>query len=171
MVRGRRLLMFTNMRSNDAFIGLPHDIFAFTMLQEMVARALRLEPGSYSHAVGSLHLYKANREAARRYLKEGWQSTVVMPSMPKGRPWASIRKLLVAERAIRQGRNVNIGTLRLDRYWADLVRLLQIYWYFKRGESENILRIKKKISGRLYDPYIDDKKQSAEKQKSKANAA
>jgi len=37
MVRRRRLHLLTNMRSNDAFIGLPHDIFAFTMLQEIMA--------------------------------------------------------------------------------------------------------------------------------------
>jgi thymidylate synthase len=42
MIRGQRLHMFTNMRSNDAFLGLPHDVFAFTMLQEIVARTLNL---------------------------------------------------------------------------------------------------------------------------------
>jgi thymidylate synthase len=170
MVRDGRLLMFTNMRSNDAFIGLPHDIFAFTMIQEIVARALKLELGTYSHAVGSLHLYKINRDAARRYLREGWQSTVVMPLMPKGKPWASIQKLLLAERTIRGGRSVNVAALRLDRYWADLVRLLQIYSHFKRRDSERIGQIKKAITVRLYDPYIDDKKQSAEKQKAKGAA-
>lgn len=170
MVRGGRLLMFTNMRSNDAFIGLPHDIFAFTMLQEIIARALKLEPGTYSHAVGSLHLYKTNREAARRYINEGWQSTVVMPPMPKGPPWASVQKLIGAERAIREGRDVNVAALRFDRYWSDLCRLLQIYWHFKRRESDEIAQLKKKISVRNYDPYIDDKKQSAEKQKGKATA-
>lgn len=167
MVRNGRLLMFTNMRSNDAFIGLPHDIFAFTMLQEIIARTLKIEPGSYSHAVGSLHLYKEHREAARRYLKEGWQSTLAMPPMPKLRPWASVSKLVRAERAIRHGRRVNVGTLHLDPYWADLVRLLQIYGHFKRRESEAITVVKKKISTRVYDPYIDDKKQSAQKQAAK----
>jgi thymidylate synthase len=170
MVRGGRLLMFTNMRSNDAFIGLPHDVFAFTMLQEIVARALKLEPGPYSHAVGSLHLYKTDRKAARQYLKEGWQSTVVMPAMPKGRPWNSVRKLLKAERAIRGGRVIDVAALQLDRYWADLVRLLQIYGYFKLRDSNNIVQSKKKISVRVYDPYIDDKKQRADKPKDKAAA-
>jgi thymidylate synthase len=121
MVRDGRLLMFTNMRSNDAFIGLPHDIFAFTMLQEILARALKIEPGPYSHAVGSLHLYKTNREAARRYLKEGWQSMVAMPPMPQQTPWPSIGKLSRAERAIRDGGRVEIAKLNLHPYWADLV--------------------------------------------------
>ena len=58
MIRKSRLNMFTNMRSNDAFLGLPHDVFSFTMLQEIVARTLGIELGSYKHAVGSLHLYE-----------------------------------------------------------------------------------------------------------------
>ncbi len=91
MVRRRRLHLLTNMRSNDAFIGLPHDIFAFTMLQEIMARSLGLELGTYFHLVGSLHLYKRNRDSARRYLNEGWQSSnVAMPPMPVGNPWSSI---------------------------------------------------------------------------------
>lgn len=93
-----------------------------------------------------------------------------MPPMPKGKPWASIQKLVEAERAIRSGRSVSLATLHLDRYWSDLVQLLQIYWHFKRRESDKIMQIKKKISVRVYDPYIDDKRQSAEKTKSKAAA-
>lgn len=81
MVRHGRLHMFTNMRSNDAFLGLPHDVFAFTMIQEIFARTLGVRLGTYKHAVGSLHLYRKNRKAARQYLNEGWQSTAPMPPM------------------------------------------------------------------------------------------
>jgi thymidylate synthase len=52
MIRGDHLFMFTSMRSNDAFLGLPHDIFSFTMLQEILARDLSVGLGSYKHAVG-----------------------------------------------------------------------------------------------------------------------
>ena len=45
LVRRKRLHMLTTMRSNDAYKGLPHDIFCFTMLQEVVARTLGLELG------------------------------------------------------------------------------------------------------------------------------
>src|SRR5690606_4963573 len=34
-IRDDKLIMMTSMRSNDAFLGLPHDIFCFTMLQEI----------------------------------------------------------------------------------------------------------------------------------------
>jgi thymidylate synthase len=57
MVRDKRLHLFTNMRSNDAYLGLPHDVFAFTMVQELIARSIGVSLGTYKHAVGSLHLY------------------------------------------------------------------------------------------------------------------
>ena len=156
MIRGHRLHMFTNMRSNDAFLGLPHDVFAFTMLQEIIARTLGVELGTYNHAVGSLHLYKKHRKNARQYLKEGWQSTAPMPPMPATNPWSSICRVVKAERAIRYGRKINISDLCLHPYWADLVRLLQIYWHFRKREGIQIMRLKDKMSARLYDSYIED---------------
>jgi len=43
------------MRANDAFLGAANDIFAFTFVQEMLARQLGLEVGLYHHNVGSFH--------------------------------------------------------------------------------------------------------------------
>ncbi len=64
MGRGSNLHMSVTMRSNDAYMGLPHDVFCFTMLQEMVAKTLGLELGEYYHYVGSMHLYMSDIEAA-----------------------------------------------------------------------------------------------------------
>ncbi len=148
--------MLTHMRSNDAFLGLPHDVFAFTMLQELIARTLGVELGPYSHAVGSLHLYQRDHKKARRYLKEGWQSTKAMPPMPAGSPWDSLETVLSAERAIRCGRGTDIKTLPLHRYWSDLVRLLQIYRHLKDRQGIAIIQLKTQMSVRVYDSYIDD---------------
>lgn len=46
MIRRDRLHMVSHMRSNDAFFGLPHDVFSFTMLQEVMARSLSVTPSS-----------------------------------------------------------------------------------------------------------------------------
>jgi len=88
MVRDGRLELAACMRSNDAFKGLPHDVFSFTMIQEIVARTLGHQLGVYTHFVGSLHLYDSDLRAARQYLDEGWQPTqlVAMPTMPPGDP-------------------------------------------------------------------------------------
>ena len=84
LIRDEKLHMITNMRSNDVFKGLPHDIFVFTMLQEIIAIRLECQMGSYKHFVGSLHLYLDDIELAKQYKAEGFQSTQdVMFEMPK----------------------------------------------------------------------------------------
>lgn len=55
--RDGHLDMDVLMRSNDAWLGLPYDLFQFTQLQLTVARVLNLEPGRYRHTTWSLHLY------------------------------------------------------------------------------------------------------------------
>jgi len=67
LVRGNRLNMFVNMRSNDAYFGLPHDVFAFTMMQELVATSIGVELGEYKHSAGSLHLYEDQFPYARSF--------------------------------------------------------------------------------------------------------
>ena len=157
MIRRRHLHMITNMRSNDAYIGLPHDVFSFTMIQEIVARRLNVELGTYKHFSGSLHLYDKNRDDAQRYLDEGWQPTrLKMPTMPAGDPRSSISALLGAEYAIRNGREVDLPALNLDPYWADLVRVLQIF--AKSGEEKEIDVIKKNMHSDVYKIYIEKRK-------------
>jgi thymidylate synthase len=158
LLRKDCLHMFTSMRSNDAFIGLPHDVFAFTMLQEMLARSLSVEPGTYSHAVGSLHLYEERREATQRYLNEGWQSTKhPMPPMPDGDPWSSIKAVLQAEARIRSEEDFDISALRLDPYWLDLIRLLRVHERFKRNDYPAIRKILNDVSSPAYHYYIMQK--------------
>ena len=162
--------MLTSMQSNDAFLGLPHDVFAFTLLQEILARSLTLELGSYKHSVGSLHLYNKHFEQVAQYLDEGWHEKVLMPAMPTEDPWPSIQILLRAECDLREGRPLDVGQLKLAPYWLDLVRLLEVYRHFKNTqvpevdadkEFAAIDGIKKMMSTRMYDPYIDKKKTRA----------
>jgi thymidylate synthase len=154
LVRRERLDMFVNMRSNDAFMGLPHDIFAFTMLQEIIARSLGVEMGTYKHAVGSLHLYDENRDAAEKYISEGWQSKVPMPAMPFEDPWPAIQILLDSEKIIRNGGIVDFKSLTIDPYWIDLIRILQIFQF---SNGENIKKVDgliKKMKSDIYAPYL-----------------
>lgn len=57
MIRNDKLEAYTNMRSNDVYLGLPYDWFAFTMVQEYIARRLGVPLGRYHHNAASLHLY------------------------------------------------------------------------------------------------------------------
>ena len=164
MVRQQKLHMFTFMRSNDAYIGLPHDIFCFTMLQEIMAKTLSCEIGRYKHMVGSLHLYSQDTNLAQQFLDEGWQSTQsFMQPMPTGDPWPAIEFLLSAERMIRTGQGFNLKTLgSVDSYWADLVRLLLIYRSAKDGDSSLVHKLRSQMVSECYDPFIIQRITSAQ---------
>lgn len=150
--RGQLDLMVT-MRSQDAYLGLPHDIFCFTMLQEIIARSVDSEVGEYKQFVGSLHLYDAHRSAAEQFLSEGVQQTVPMPVMPLGDPWTAIGLLLDAEADIRAGRKLSKLVRDLDVYWLDLVKLLQIFE--ATGDAAKIRRLKASLSFKGYRSYVD----------------
>jgi thymidylate synthase len=144
------------MRSNDAYIGLPHDVFCFTMLQEIVARTLGYELGSYRHFVGSMHLYERHRNDAQRYVDEAVQPRIEMPEMPSGDPWAPIGRLLEAERLVRNGQDLDAGTWGVAPYWADLIRLLQIF--FSTGNEARIDALRSAMAYPKYRPYIDSRR-------------
>lgn len=160
MIRRDHLHMVTNMRSNDAFLGLPHDVFVFTMLQEMLATDLSVGLGRYKHAVGSLHLYDKHLQAAQTYLSEGWQTATVMPPMPKGAPWLSVSTLVEMEKSIRNGRLVDIIDIDISDYWKDLARLLKIYELVKNRDNKNegrlreVVRLKSQMASPIYNEYI-----------------
>lgn len=155
LIRRNRLHMLTTMRSNDAYIGLPHDIFCFTMLQEVLARTFGVGLGRYSHFVGSLHLYDENREEALQYLDEGVQATIAMPGMPSGDPWPAIRKVLDAEFRIRRGEDIDADQWGVAAYWADLIRLLQVYAARRSRSKAKIKALKVKMASKIFSPYLD----------------
>jgi len=157
MIRNDRLHLFVNMRSNDVIWGLPHDVFSFTMLQEIIARDLCIELGSYKHAVGSLHIYDPSVKGAKQFLNEGWQpTTMAMPPMPEGNPWPAIDILLESESVLRSGGSLDDMTLdSVDPYWADLIRLLQVFRSKKNRDAGDISTLKDKISSEIYYPFID----------------
>ncbi len=52
------LELSVTMRSNDAWLGLPYDVFQFSALQASLANALGCPVGCYTHHAVSLHLYE-----------------------------------------------------------------------------------------------------------------
>ncbi len=159
VIRRDRLKMAVHMRSNDAYIGLPHDIFSFTMLQEILARELGVEVGTYHHLVGSLHLYERNKEQASTYLKEGYQSLEVeMPDMPPGSQWDQIEIVLKLEKTLRENQTINTQDYKsLNSYWKDIVLLLQIHAKFKNGDTINIDYLKQQLQYSGYKTFVEDK--------------
>ncbi len=179
-VRNGKLDMVTHMRSNDIFKGLPHDIFAFTMMQEIISRELGVDLGTYKHSVGSFHLYDEDKEKAQAYLNEGWQSTDrAMPEMPSGNQWAAIDKVLDAEKKIRNDITAKTDLESLHPYWADLVRLLLVFGVSKGAKtteriSESLSKIsdiKSKMNAAVLSTFIEMREEELEYQLSQLKAA
>lgn len=68
-VRRARLDLHVTMRSNDAWLGFPYDLFNFTQTQRLVASALGIPTGEYHHSVGSFHLYEQHHLRANAVLE------------------------------------------------------------------------------------------------------
>jgi thymidylate synthase len=152
-MRDQRLDAIATMRSNDAYFGLPHDVFCFTMLQEIVARALGCELGSYRHFAGSMHIYKERWDDAQHFVDERYQPRIAMPPMPVGDPWPAISTVLDVEQRIRKGDDVDVGALTsLSDYWRDLLRIVQIF--FAKEDHAKIAKVADQFSFKRFRPYI-----------------
>lgn len=134
--RRGHLHLIAIMRSNDAYLGFPHDVFCFTMMQELVARSLSIKMGEYHHFATSLHLYEKHRGKVSAYLEEGFQNpTFAMPKMPSGCQLSNLKDFLDTEQSIRNSTITAAGEINLPPYWKDLALVLLRYAdaRYKRG--------------------------------------
>ena len=72
--------------------------------------------------------------------------------MPTGDPWSALKALGEAEGLIRRGEAVDAEALGLDPYWADLVRLLQV---FHANDDATIQGLRNAMHFKRYFMYID----------------
>ncbi|WGG50471.1 thymidylate synthase [Rugamonas sp. DEMB1] len=154
--RDGKLHLFVAMRSNDAYLGFPHDVFAFTMLQEIIARTLNTEIGTYIHTVGSFHLYDKNEEGAKDYLNEGFQNIIPMMAMPTGDPWMAIKNVLDFEVQVRS--DPFSAPPSMPGFWADICRLLSIYSLSKlipQNAQVTCEKLAENMNDRAYHMFID----------------
>lgn len=156
IVRDDLLHMFVAMRSNDAFLGLPHDIFSFTMLQELVARTLGLEIGDYKHCAGSLHLYTEHAAAARQYLDEGFQSKIAMSPMPVGDPWQNVALLQAYERHLREGNSFESHP-EWPSYWQHLACLLEAHQAYKKRDIATLEKLTEQLRPTEFKMFVQAK--------------
>lgn len=84
LIRENKLNLMVQMRSNDAYMGLIYDVFAFTLMLEKMLEDLKcykqfrdLELGTYVHKSGSMHLYDRNINGAYEVIQEDYDSSIV----------------------------------------------------------------------------------------------
>src|SRR5262249_346024 len=115
-----------------------------------------IELGEYYQYVGSMHVYIDYLEPLREYLSEGHQKAVEMPSMPAGDPFLLIPELLEAEDKIRHGEVVVVSDLVRNEYWADIIRLVQVFWAIDHeGEFD---RLKAEFACPIYHSYLEGRR-------------
>jgi thymidylate synthase len=167
------LHMSVTMRSNDAYLGLPHDVFCFTMLQEMMAQHLGVLLGEYHQYVGSMHIYEEYLDAVDAYIAEGFQQTSEMPPMPDGDPFSKVEQLIEIEARVRAREELDASAVMNDPYWADVVRLLQVFWAKEHVESQpgRLEALRAELATSFYKPYVDGRLFRARRDAEKAKSA
>lgn len=111
IIRDNKLHLVVTMRSNDVWLGLPYDVFAFTCIQRLVADTLGVKCGMYTHQAGSLHLYEKNWQAASESLNKSRRISSVDACLKHG--WVEVdqkigwidqvQRALLAEGRYRKG--------------------------------------------------------------------
>jgi thymidylate synthase len=157
LLRDGKLNLFATMRSNDAYFGVPHDVFCFTMLQEMVARRLGVDLGSYFHYASSMHVYDGFLKRMAAYVDEGYQKDIEMPPMPGDDPFELAQSVLALEERLRRDETIIAADEIRSPYWADIVRLLQILWQPERTEE-----IRAQLVDPVYKSFVDSRRQLLE---------
>ncbi|MBC7772552.1 MAG: thymidylate synthase [Pyrinomonadaceae bacterium] len=125
------LHMVAYLRANDAYVGLLGDIFAFTFLQEYFASVIGCELGTYSHHVGSIHVYDSNSNAVEALLRQVNEVPFPQPSPPRMPPGCSpshIHHMLLLEARIRSGALDYAGIEDIDvhGYWREILLLFRL---------------------------------------------
>ena len=137
-IRKDKLSLTVYMRSNDASKGLVHDIFSFTLLQEIILIRLRqrsnkfadLRLGTYTHIVGSLHLYEDDTTDIKNYIeREGWHGHVSMYSINEKHLDSDLAQAKYIEEQLRLGNTVSVDELfkLKDIFWFEIACILYIW--------------------------------------------
>jgi Thymidylate synthase len=66
IVRNELLDMTVINRSNDAYLGVPYDIFSFSFLHWLISLEAGIALGAYRHFSNCMHLYEVNVKSARQ---------------------------------------------------------------------------------------------------------
>jgi thymidylate synthase len=136
MLRGGRLHMTGYMRGNDAVVGLLCDTFSFTLIQEVAARLLDVEVGTYTHHVGSMHINILDVPRVAAMIGEYDQARVAhrfpVERLPNNRtPLTDVQQVLLYEEALRTNTGEltpdKAADLPLDPYWQRVLLLFEVY--------------------------------------------
>lgn len=126
-LREGRLHMVTSMRSQDVWRGLPYDLFAATLLLELMAGWVGADLGHWHHQVDSLHLY-APEHAAAGDAAASSTTLVTVPMRPMTAEWSAFDELLA---------DVIAGNRVGDGGWDDLADVMAAFRMWRRDDRDS----------------------------------
>lgn len=141
-IRRGKLYATTLMRSNNAFLLLPYNIFEFSLLAEAVAAELNVPLGGLTHYALSMHIYEhevaKSREVIAGYKRLSGVKRDPVPEIPAGsKPLEQIKNLVILEAELRHaseglsGSNIEEWLAKaegkLDSYWKQFYYLLLLH--------------------------------------------
>ncbi|MCX5173414.1 thymidylate synthase [Streptomyces antibioticus] len=135
-LRAGRLHMTTTMRGQDVWIGLPYDLFFYTVLHELVAGWLGAELGEFHHQVGSLHIYESHLDDAEQLTS--LNASEIMPDLST--PWDGFDGLL---------RNVQTGELTGHPGWDTMTETMHSYRLWKGNLRDEAWQQAGRVGGPL----------------------
>jgi len=156
--RGEFLHPTVIMRSNNAFILLPYNIFEFSLLGEAVAAEIGLKLGVMSYHALSMHVFATDYAKAEDAITADQHArTTPVPEMPTNPlPLTQIRELVRIEAEVRHAaagfssQNFETKWLpfadsRLDPYWQQFYYLLLFAMCQRVGFSPGVSRLRELI--------------------------
>lgn len=150
ILRDGKLNCAATMRSNDVWLGLPHDVYAFTSIQMIIADALEVDVGWYQHSAMSLHLYDRNYQAAMQAIAEPRCGASIAYTTPL-LDWVTSAAVAVAfERSNRKSGSFHIPTeIGVDSVLGQAVVMAGLKW------NENKLRVSSCLSDSPLKSYME----------------
>ena len=117
LIRGNALHLIASMRSNDLILGFTYDVPSFTMFQERMLLELQvtypdLRMGTYTHHVGSMHVYEKHYLLLSQILKDKHNNLPL--KIPRMRNIREIPLLQENEKRIRKGQGAFLLQLQDD---------------------------------------------------------
>jgi len=131
-IRNDKLLLTTQMRSNDVWLGTPYDMFFFSTLQRIVLAQIQnaypeVTMGEYAHFANSLHLYGKDAAKAQKLEPLGSYDVRRLPAFGP-EDMESMRPFLMREELMRNAPNAIPGwdgELEKSSFFALMTRFLE----------------------------------------------
>lgn len=143
LARKGRLDLNVAARSTDVWWGFSAiNAFEWSVLLEMMARWLDMEPGVLTFFTSSLHLYAEREDQARKLLslRPGTDEYIGAATARYDTVWqdaaGTLEAWMVLEEKLRGGQRVDDLTVPFDDpMLTAYIRAIDIFWAFKRGAS------------------------------------